>query len=79
MIPKLLLASAAVAVILGSCAGGENDSVKVAVAEPELLASPYGDGEPMWVGTIERRSLEYDAGNEEAKSLEEELSRESAS
>ncbi len=45
MIPKLL--SAFAVVVLGSCAGGENDA---GVAEPELLDSHYGDGEPMWVG-----------------------------
>ena len=55
IIPKLLSASAVVALVLGSCAGGENDPVTF--AEPELLDSHYGDGEPMWVGTVERRHL----------------------
>lgn len=57
MTPNFFLVSAAVAVILGSCAGSENDVVEVAVVEPELLASHYEDGAPMWVGTIERRHL----------------------
>ena len=61
MTTKLLLVSATVTMILGSCSGGGNDSADVAVAEPEsgpeLLASHYGDGEPMWVGTVERSHL----------------------
>jgi hypothetical protein len=64
---KLFFISAALAVVISSCAGGENDTVEV--AEPELLASHYGDGEPMWVGTVERSHLKqspfdkwYDSG-----------------
>ncbi len=42
-IPKFLSASVTVvAVVLGACAGRENDAVEV--AEPELLDSHYGDG-----------------------------------
>ena len=45
-----------------------------------LLAQAHRDlGDLDQALTDVRRSLEYDAGNEEAKSLEEELSRESAS
>lgn len=55
MTPRLFFVSAVAGLVLGACAGGESDSVEV--AEPELLDSHSGDGDPMWVGTVERRHL----------------------
>lgn len=67
MTRKLLFALAAASV--GACTSGRTESAEVAVAEPELLASYYGDGEPMWVGTVEQSHLRqspfdawYDSG-----------------